>query len=157
VCAKSFSQSSNLITHGRRHAAFRPFTCPLCGHTFHRRCDAQLHLERDHAQRTCTSRDYFTMTTTQALSSAVRPPQHLSPLLLPPPPTQSLRLFHHLAQHTRHHSTSTLLPPAFDDVTNSLPARVGMPPMPHRYRLQQQLRANFTTDHHYSAVHTKRS
>ena len=130
VCTKAFSQSSNLITHGRRHAAFRPFSCPLCGHTFQRKCDVRLHMERDHAG-TCRPRDLTTLrlTTTQALS-AVRPsqPPPLLPFYLPPPMhalwVSNLALYNELPR-------TSLLPARFDDVTNSLPVHVRSPPMPH--------------------------
>ena len=116
---KAFSQSSNLITHARRHAAFRPFSCPLCGDTFHRNCDARLHVERDHSG-TCRPRD-FKLTTTEAWSAVIPPqPQPLPLYLLSP--TQAV-WFSHLTRHT-HFSRSMLLPAGLDDVPNSLPVHV---------------------------------
>ena len=105
VCAKAFSQSSNLITHGRRHAAFRPFSCcSLCSDTFQRRCDLPEHA------RTCRPRDLTTLrlTTPEAVSADHSPKsQPLLPLYLPPP-MQSF-WFSRLALHTNF-SRSVLCP-----------------------------------------------
>lgn len=45
VCGKGFSQSSNLITHSRKHSSYRPFSCPQCHHGFQRRVELQRHQE----------------------------------------------------------------------------------------------------------------
>lgn len=45
VCGKGFSQSSNLITHSRKHNSYRPFSCSRCQLTFQRRVDLQRHHE----------------------------------------------------------------------------------------------------------------
>uniref|UniRef100_A0AAV2LAG8 C2H2-type domain-containing protein n=1 Tax=Knipowitschia caucasica TaxID=637954 RepID=A0AAV2LAG8_KNICA len=45
VCGKGFSQSSNLITHSRKHSTYRPFHCPQCELSFQRRVDLQRHQE----------------------------------------------------------------------------------------------------------------
>lgn len=45
VCGKGFSQSSNLITHCRKHSSYRPFSCPCCQLSFQRRVDLQHHQE----------------------------------------------------------------------------------------------------------------
>ncbi|XP_042361117.1 zinc finger protein Gfi-1b-like isoform X1 [Plectropomus leopardus] len=55
VCGKGFSQSSNLITHSRKHSSYRPFSCPHCQLSFQRRVDLQRH-----RQTQCGYGDMFT-------------------------------------------------------------------------------------------------
>lgn len=48
MCSKAFSQSSNLITHMRKHSAYKPFSCGLCEKAFQRKVDLRRHRESSH-------------------------------------------------------------------------------------------------------------
>lgn len=54
-CGKAFSQSSNLITHCRKHSGFKPFTCKTCGRAFQRKVDLRRHLETQHGEEKANS------------------------------------------------------------------------------------------------------
>jgi len=67
LCGKAFSQSSNLITHSRKHSNYRPFTCHLCPRTFQKKIDLRRHMDVQHpgAPR---PRELSSRTTTAAMS-----------------------------------------------------------------------------------------
>lgn len=68
VCQKAFSQSSNLITHMRKHSGYKPFKCGMCEKAFQRKVDLRRHRESQHSSEPSSSSSPL-----QQLS-AIKPP-----------------------------------------------------------------------------------
>lgn len=52
-CGRSFSNSSNLTVHIRRHTGERPFSCEFCDAKFPRSSDLQCHRRTHTGEKTC--------------------------------------------------------------------------------------------------------
>ena len=72
MCLKAFSQSSNLITHMRKHSGYKPFKCGMCDKAFQRKVDLRRHRETQHSDTTptATSLTLTTSATMQLLPSS---------------------------------------------------------------------------------------
>lgn len=81
-CGKAFSQSSNLITHSRKHSGFKPFACHICSRAFQRKVDLRRHIETQHSSAAAHLQN--------SPPTANRPPTARTCFDLPPPLSQTL-------------------------------------------------------------------
>lgn len=74
VCLKAFSQSSNLITHMRKHSGYKPFQCGMCDKAFQRKVDLRRHRECQHNDGSTDSdriNNYTSLTEMEVTSSCL--------------------------------------------------------------------------------------
>lgn len=73
VCQKAFSQSSNLITHMRKHSGYKPFQCGMCDKAFQRKVDLRRHRESQHNEPSSDDmlNSYNTLTDMEVTSSCL--------------------------------------------------------------------------------------
>ena len=103
-CPKAFSQSSNLITHSRKHTGCKPYPCTECGRAFQRKVDLRRHVESQHPGCDVTSPQK-----TLALSNKIaETPMKMAPAIAPNSPNLNERgqwfrsKLHHFISKTSH-------------------------------------------------------
>lgn len=118
-CGKCFSQSSNLITHSRKHTGFKPHTCNTCGRSFQRKVDLRRHIETQHSSDM----------TLQTLNPSCH--GSMQRVLSPPAISQSRRLVN--CGHVTSPSQPSLNNSRFDTITSQTDLMTSRP-----MRLMQQ-------------------
>ena len=63
-CGKNFSQSSNLLTHMKKHVHYLPFSCsePNCSEKFQRKVELRRHRETHHQSQKTQKHDFMDQT-----------------------------------------------------------------------------------------------